>query len=134
VYGGYVFSTSEPAGGGAGSLMLLDLLWNLLTPKSKNGKTNDGKEKTDKGGKKGQQPTPPDVKFPGNDPTKAPDGYVWKGPDPQGGERGGYKNPNGKDSWHPDLNHPDGIEPHWDYNDVYGHKWRVFPDHIDFVS
>ncbi len=38
-----------------------------------------------------------------------------------------YKNPTGKDSWHPDLNHPDKIGPHWDYNDGLGHKWRVYP-------
>ena len=77
----------------------------------------------------------PDVKYPGDDPTVAPDGYEWTGPDPQGGERGGYKNtdPGKRDSWHPDLNHPGDINPHWDYNDVFGHKWRVFPDGIEFV-
>ena len=79
------------------------------------------------------EPEPPDVTYPGDDPGQAPDGYEWRGPDKQGGKRGGYANPNGKDSWHPDLNHPDGIDPHWDYNDGLGHKWRVFPDHIEFV-
>ena len=73
------------------------------------------------------EPEIPDVTYPGDDPTKAPEGYEWKGPDAQGGERGGYANPNGKDSWHPDLNHSGKIGPHWDYNDGYGHKWRVFP-------
>ena len=78
----------------------------------------------------------PNVKYPGNDPTVAPDGYEWAGPDPQGGKRGGYKNrdQNQKDSWHPDLNHPGDIKPHWDYNDGFGHKWRVFPDGIEFVK
>lgn len=42
-------------------------------------------------------------------------------------------NPKGKDSWHPDLDHPSGVKPHWDYNDGLGHKWRVFPDRIEFV-
>lgn len=45
------------------------------------------------------EPEPPDVTYPGDDPAKAPDGYEWKGPDEQGGKRGGYANPNGKDSW-----------------------------------
>ena len=79
------------------------------------------------------EPEEPDVTYPGDDPTKAPDGYEWRGPDEQGGKRGGYANPNGKDSWHPDLDHPDGIAPHWDYNDGLGHKWRVFPEYIEFV-
>ena len=80
-------------------------------------------------------PTVPNVEYPGDDPTVAPDGYEWKGPDKQGGKRGGYKNknPNSRDSWHPDLNHPDGVKPHWDYNDVFKNKWRVFPDGIEFV-
>ena len=79
------------------------------------------------------EPEPPDVTYPGDDPSKAPDGYEWKGRDPQGGKRGGYANPKGKDSWHPDLDHPSGVKPHWDYNDGLGHKWRVFPDRIEFV-
>ena len=79
------------------------------------------------------EPDPPDVTYPGDDPAEAPDGYEWRGPDEQGGKRGGYANPNGKDSWHPDLDHLDGVDPHWDYNDGLGHKWRVFPDRIEFV-
>ena len=79
------------------------------------------------------EPEPPDVTYPGDDPAEAPDGYEWRGPDTQGGKRGGYANPNGKDSWHPDLDHPDGVAPHWDYNDGFGHKWRVFPDHIEIA-
>lgn len=31
----------------------------------------------------------PDLTYPGNDATKAPDGYEWVGPDKPGGERGG---------------------------------------------
>ena len=81
--------------------------------------------------KKAAEPEPPDVTYPGDDPGKAPDGYEWRGPDKQGGKRGGYANTKGKDSWHPDLDHPDGIDPHWDYNDGLGNKWRVFPDHIE---
>ena len=79
------------------------------------------------------EPETPNVTYPGDDPAKAPDGYEWRGPDEQGGERGGYANPDGKDSWHPDLSHPDEIGPHWDYNDGLGNKWRVYPDRIIYV-
>ena len=84
--------------------------------------------------KKDKNVETPDVTYPGDDPKEAPDGYEWRGPDEQGGERGGYANPNGKDSWHPDLNHPDGVDPHWDYNDGLGHKWRVFPEWIQLLK
>ncbi|MBO4537841.1 MAG: hypothetical protein J5694_03130 [Erysipelotrichaceae bacterium] len=71
----------------------------------------------------------PEVNYPGDDPAKAPsDDYEWRGKPPQGGEKGGYKNKNGKDSWHPDLKHKGKIGPHWDYNDGKGNHWRVFPD------
>jgi hypothetical protein len=68
------------------------------------------------------------------DPTKAPVGpdgtpWEWRGPDPQGGKRGGYVNPNNPgQSVHPDLNHPEGIPPHWDYTDRGNGSWRLFPD------
>lgn len=82
------------------------------------------------------KPKIPDVTYPGDDPLKAPEGYEWEGPDEQGGKRGGYKNkdPNVRDSWHPDLDHPGDIEPHWDYNDIFKHKWRVFPNRIELVK
>ena len=69
----------------------------------------------------------PEVEYPGDDPTIAPDGYSWTGPDPQGGANGGYKNndPNKKDSWHPDLNHGGKKGPHWDYTDIFKNKWAV---------
>ncbi len=71
----------------------------------------------------------PDVDYPGDDPTKAPsDDYEWRGNPPQGGKEGGYANKNGKDSWHPDLDHEGDVGPHWDYNDGNGNQWRVFPD------
>ena len=71
----------------------------------------------------------PEVNYPGDDPAKAPsDDYEWHGKPPQGGEKGGYTNKNGKDSWHPDLKHKGKIGPHWDYNDGKGNHWRVFPD------
>ena len=69
----------------------------------------------------------PDVEYPGDDPTVAPDGYEWTGPDPQGGKRGGYKNkdPNTRDSWHPDFHHGEPKGPHWDFNDIFGKTWAV---------
>ena len=85
--------------------------------------------------KEKEKPKTPDVTYPGDDPSQAPDGYEWRGKDEPGGKRGGYVNKNGTDSWHPDLDHPDGVEPHWDYNNGHGNKWRVYPDgRIDLVK
>ena len=69
----------------------------------------------------------PDVKYPGNDPTIAPDGYEWRGKGPQGSKEGSYYNPDTDTSLHPDLHHPDPIGPHWDYNGPEG-EFRIFPD------
>ena len=68
---------------------------------------------------------PPDVAYPGDDPTKAPEGTQWKGSGEQGSSRGNYYNPETGESWHPDLNHPEPIGPHWDYRDPDGIWWRV---------
>ena len=119
-----------------GTLILL-ILATAKTKESTKPKTGDDAPDSDT-----EATTPPsdvqipEVTYPGDDPTIAPDGYEWTGPDAQGGQRGGYKNtdPGKRDSWHPDLNHPGDIDPHWDYNDVFGHKWRVFPDGIKFVK
>ncbi|MEW4368192.1 RHS repeat-associated core domain-containing protein [Aliikangiella sp. GXAS 306] len=54
--------------------------------------------------------------------------WPWHGQPPQGGERGGYKNPNGPESIHPDLNHAPPVGPHWDFNDRKGPGWRINPD------
>ena len=29
---------------------------------------------------------------------------------------------------HPDLNHPVGVDPHWDWRDPDGNFWRLFLD------
>ena len=71
-------------------------------------------------------PDPPDVPYPGDDPTIAPDGTEWKGNGEPGSKSGNYYNPNTKESFHPDLNHPDPIGPHWDYKDPHGNWWRLF--------
>ncbi len=80
-------------------------------------------------GEKSAEDTPK-VDYPGDDPNVAPEGYTWKGKGPQGSKQGNYYNPNGKQSLHPDLDHPPDIGPHWDYNyKGSGTKgWRVFPN------
>jgi len=54
--------------------------------------------------------------------------WPWKGKPPQGGDKGGYKNPNGPESLHPDLDHGGDIGPHWDFNDRNGPGYRIGPD------
>jgi len=126
-YGSGTYSTTVPVDPISFAIILFE---DISQFSEKN--QNEKKDKKDKGKK--QDPEPPDVTYPGDDPRKAPDGYVWKGKGEQGSKEGGYANPNGIDSWHPDLNHPDGIKPHWDYNDGMGRKWRVFPNWIEFVK
>ena len=77
-----------------------------------------------------ETPELPDIDYPGDDPTVAPDGYEWKGPGEQGSKQGNYYNPDGKQYLRPDLDHPDPIGSHWDYNyKGSGTKgWRIFPD------
>ncbi|MBF6354919.1 hypothetical protein IU449_10230 [Nocardia higoensis] len=56
-------------------------------------------------------------------------GWEWRGPDAPGGARGAWFNPGTDESWHPDLNHPPGVDPHWDYVDPRdGQHWRMFED------
>ena len=86
----------------------------------------------------------PDVEYPGDDPTKAPEGSEWKGSGEPGSKKGNYYNPKTDESWHPDLDHPKPIGPHWDYNyrGSGSQGWRVFPDgkivpkyiNIDIIS
>ena len=71
------------------------------------------------------EPEPPDVTYPGDDPTKAPKGTKWKGKEPQGSKEGNYHNPETDESWHPDLGHVEPIGPHWDYRDPSGAWWRI---------
>ncbi|GEM_PF-504202 len=73
----------------------------------------------------------PDFDF--GDPTKPPVGqdgaeWDWRGQPPVGGPKGGWKNPNGPESIHPDLGHGEPIGPHWDFNDRNGPGWRIGPD------
>ena len=84
----------------------------------------EGKSKSNKG-----QTAEPPGEYPGDDPTKTPDGYEWRGkPGSQPGDKNGsYTNPDTGETLRPDLDHPDGINPHWDYEDSAGNWWRWFP-------
>lgn len=68
--------------------------------------------------------------FPGNNPSKVPTDYEWRGKpgSTPGSKDGNYYNPSTKESLRPDLNHPDPIGPHWDYRDPSGTWWRIFPN------
>jgi hypothetical protein len=68
--------------------------------------------------------------FPGSDPTKPPEGFLWKGrPGSAPGSReGNYVKPETRESLRPDLDHPDPVGPHWDYRDGSGKWWRIGPD------
>ena len=73
-------------------------------------------------------PELPDIDYPGDDPTVAPDGYEWRGPGEPGSKQGNYYNDtNGRRSLSPDLGHEPPIGPHWDYTGPEG-KFRIFPD------
>lgn len=52
----------------------------------------------------------------GDDPTVSPgEGFEWRGKgDPTSG-KGSWYNPTTGESLHPDFNHPEPINPHWDY-------------------
>jgi RHS repeat-associated protein len=64
-----------------------------------------------------------------SDPTEPPGpDWEWRGKDPVGGDQGSWYNPNTDESFHPDLDHPDPIGPHYDYTDPEGNQWRLFPD------
>ena len=75
----------------------------------------------------------PNITYPGDDPSQTPgDDYEWKGQKPEGGSKGSWINKNTGEQFHPDLNHPKPVGPHWDYTDGKLPKrwWRVFPDGV----
>jgi RHS repeat-associated protein len=55
-------------------------------------------------------------------------GWTWGGKPPVGGKQGNWYNPDTGESLRPDLNHPPGIPPHWDWKDPGGSWWRIFLD------
>ena len=55
-------------------------------------------------------------------------GFEWRGSgDPSSG-KGNWFNPTTGEMFHPDLNHPAPIGPHWDYTDANGIEYRIMPD------
>jgi len=83
---------------------------------------------------KEQQAPPTLPEFDWDDPTKPPvnpDGseWEWRGRPPVGGDKGAWVNPNDPtQSLHPDLSHPPGVDPHWDFNDRKSKGWDVWSD------
>ena len=67
-----------------------------------------------------------DGRWPGDDPTKAPDGFEWRGNGAPGSSKGNWYNPDTGEILHPDLNHPQPIGPHWDFRDILKQWWRIF--------
>jgi len=72
---------------------------------------------------------PPLPEYP-TDPTKPPGpGFEWKGTNPEPGSReGSWYNDQTKQALRPDLDHPPGVEPHWDYKAPDGKTYRWYPD------
>jgi hypothetical protein len=70
-------------------------------------------------------------KYPGNDPTKAPEGTSWRGSDGSspGDGNGNYYNPETKESYRPDIDNPQH-DPHWDYRDPSGNWHRLYPGNV----
>jgi len=70
------------------------------------------------------------IKWPGNDPAKAPKETKWKGKpnSAPGSKDGNYYNSKTKESYRPDLNHDEPIGPHWDYRAPDGSWHRIKPN------
>ncbi len=72
----------------------------------------------------------PNIKYPGNDPTKCtiPD-FEWRGSGTPASGRGNFVNMKTGEWLHPDLNHGPPSGPHWDYG-VRGNPqtFRIFPN------
>lgn len=80
-----------------------------------------------------ENPIPPAPAPYPQDPTQPPaPGFTeWRGKEPKGGDKGAWTNPSTGDSLHPDLDHPEPVGPHWDWNIRSGPnagKVRWFPD------
>lgn len=68
--------------------------------------------------------------WPGDDPSKGPAGTEWRGKpgSSPGGKDGNFYNPDTKESYRPDLSHPEPIGKHWDYRTPEGTWYRIFLD------
>ena len=97
------------------------------TPETSKDKPQDPPSSTPESENNSSSEQKPEIEYPGDDPTVAPDGYEWRGKGTQGSKEGSYYNPKSDTSLHPDLQHPNPIGPHWDYNGPGG-DFRIFPD------
>lgn len=74
-------------------------------------------------------PSVPKIKYPGNDPSKAPGSdWEWRGKGDPGFEKGAWYNSKTKESLKPDLEHSGPIGPHWDYVAPDKKQYRIYPD------
>ena len=72
-------------------------------------------------------PQLPDIPFPSH-PTKSPGpGWIWRGAGPPG-TRGNWINPKTGERLNPDLDHPPGVDPHYDYTRPGQPDIRWFPN------
>ena len=70
-----------------------------------------------------------DIKYPGDNPNKAPsEGFEWRGKSSPDEGKGNWYNPKTQEKWNADLEHREPIGPHWDYTDANGNHFRVYPD------
>ena len=96
-----------------------------LSDEDVDGTDNDGSGSED--GEPSVQIDPP-----GWDPSQSPgEGWEWRGrPGSEPGDsQGNWHNPDTGESLHPDLDHPPGVPPHWDYWPGRGEdKVRIDPD------
>ncbi|MDR1841016.1 MAG: hypothetical protein LBQ86_03730, partial [Holophagales bacterium] len=79
-------------------------------------------------GTKGSIPGP-NVKYPGNDPTKSPGkDFEWRGRGDPASGRGNWINQKTGEAWCHNLYHSPPIGPHWDYWDASGNGFRIYED------
>jgi RHS repeat-associated protein len=63
------------------------------------------------------------------DPSQPPGpDWEWKGTGPPGSSEGSWINPGTGEKLHPDLEHPEPVGPHFDYEPPGDQKYRVDPD------
>jgi len=68
-------------------------------------------------------------KYPSTDPSQPPGpDWEWRPKENPPGGVGSWYNSEEDESLYPNLEHPPGIDPHYDYKDSDGKKWRVFED------
>jgi hypothetical protein len=65
----------------------------------------------------------------GLDPSKCPEeGFEWRGKGAPESGKGNWVNPTTGEKLHPDLQHPEGKDPHWGFTDSSGTPYDLFLD------